>query len=97
MVLLFLPAYFTFLNPIKEVFGWLKSYVKKGQPEDAEDLFDLLELGQHDLLGELVERFYTHVDSFIPACLNSQPIRKIYLIYQSLIFWGYFRINMILI
>ncbi|KAJ9086008.1 hypothetical protein DSO57_1008522 [Entomophthora muscae] len=45
LCLLFLPAYLPFLNPIEEVFGWLKQVVKQGTPTGTEDLFDLLQAG----------------------------------------------------
>ncbi|KAJ9051937.1 hypothetical protein DSO57_1039102 [Entomophthora muscae] len=45
--LLFLPAYLPFLNPIEEVFGWLKQVVKQGTPTGTEGLFNLLQARIH--------------------------------------------------
>ncbi|KAJ9079441.1 hypothetical protein DSO57_1035431 [Entomophthora muscae] len=72
--LLFLPAYLPFLNPIKEVFGWLKRVIKQGTPTGTEDLFNLLQAGIHTLPAETAAKFYGHADLFIPACLAKQPI-----------------------
>ncbi|KAJ9054966.1 hypothetical protein DSO57_1008855 [Entomophthora muscae] len=72
--LLFLPAYLHFLNPIEEVFGWLKQVIKQGTPTGTEDLFDLLQAGIHTLPDETVAKFYGHTDLFIPACLAKQPL-----------------------
>ena len=72
--LLFLPVYLPFLNPIKEVFGWLKQVVKQGTPTGTEDLFDLLQAGIHTLPADTVAKFYVHADSFIPLCFAKQLI-----------------------
>ncbi|KAJ9077846.1 hypothetical protein DSO57_1012884 [Entomophthora muscae] len=72
--LLFLPAYLPFLNPIKEVFGWLKQVVKQGTPTGTKYLFDLLQARIHTLPAETVAKFYDHTDFFIPVCLAKQPI-----------------------
>ncbi|KAJ9081991.1 hypothetical protein DSO57_1008948 [Entomophthora muscae] len=74
--LLFLPASSPFLNPIKEVFGWLKQVIKRGTPTGTKDLFDLLQAGIHTLPAETVAKFYGHADMFIPVCLAKQPIVK---------------------
>ncbi|KAJ9077654.1 hypothetical protein DSO57_1008021 [Entomophthora muscae] len=42
LCLLFLPSYSPFLNPIEEVFGWLKKVVKKGTSPGPNDMFNLL-------------------------------------------------------
>ncbi|KAJ9070777.1 hypothetical protein DSO57_1004027 [Entomophthora muscae] len=63
--LLSLPTYLPFLNPIKEVFGWLKQVVKQGAPTGTEDLFDLMQAGIHTLPAET-----TTVVSSTPWCLT---------------------------
>ncbi|KAJ9087629.1 hypothetical protein DSO57_1031206 [Entomophthora muscae] len=72
--LLFLPAYLPFLNPIEEVFGWLRRVVKQGTPTGTEDLFNLLQAEIHTLPAETMAKFYGHADLFIPVCLAKQPI-----------------------
>ncbi|KAJ9078706.1 hypothetical protein DSO57_1003977, partial [Entomophthora muscae] len=67
--LLFLPIYLPFLNPIKEVFGYLKQVIKQGTPTGAKDLFDFLQARIYTLPAETVAKFYGHTDLFIPVCL----------------------------
>ena len=74
MRLLNLPQYSPFLNPIEEVFGWLKRRVKKSRPCGRATLFDLIEVGQKDLSLELVASFYRHMEAYLPKCLARQPI-----------------------
>ena len=74
--LLFLPAYSPFLNPIEEVFGWLKRRVKQSQPDGAQDLFNVLELGQAELSEDHVAAFFRHMVSYIPACIRRERITK---------------------
>ncbi|KAJ9052837.1 hypothetical protein DSO57_1030151 [Entomophthora muscae] len=69
--LLFLPSYLSFLNPIKEVFGWLKQVVKKGASSRPEDLFNLLQINVHTLPAETMAKFYGHSDLFLPECQGS--------------------------
>ena len=74
MKLLYLPAYSPFLNPIEEVFGWIKNRIKRGRPCGRATLFDMIEVAQKELPAELVASFYCHVDEFIPQCLAGQEI-----------------------
>ena len=74
--LLFLPAYSPFLNPIEEVFGWLKRRVKQSQPDGAQALFDVLECGQMELSEDLVRAFFDHMVSYLPRCIEGVPINK---------------------
>ena len=75
MRLLFLSPYSPFLNPIEEAFGWIKNKVKKDLPQDTEDLFNLLEVGQFSMPPGVVAAFYKHSKSFIPKALASKPIK----------------------
>ncbi|KAJ9087224.1 hypothetical protein DSO57_1035205 [Entomophthora muscae] len=74
MRLLFLPPYSLFLNPIQEVFGWIKNKVKEGLPQDTKDLFNILEVSQFEMPPDVVESFYEHSKSFLPKALASEPI-----------------------
>ncbi|KAJ9067250.1 hypothetical protein DSO57_1001361 [Entomophthora muscae] len=75
MRLLFLPPYCPFLNPIEEVFRWIKNKVKAGLPQDTKYLFNILEVSQFFMPPDLVAAFYKHSKSFLLKALNSKPIR----------------------
>ncbi|KAJ9061178.1 hypothetical protein DSO57_1023091 [Entomophthora muscae] len=69
MRLLFLLPHSSFLNLIKEVFGWIKNKVKQGLPQDTEDLFNILEISQFAMPPNVVLAFYKHLESFLPKAL----------------------------
>ena len=72
-----LPALlFALSEPYLEVFGWLKRRVKQSQPDGAQDLFDVLELGQAELSEDHVAAFFRHMVSYIPACIQRERITK---------------------
>ena len=97
--LLFLPAYSPFLNPIKEVFRWLKKFVKWGTPTVPEEPFDLLQVGVYLLPATTVERFYLHSGLFIlPVLPCSKAIKLIsffFLFLSFLLFFILFKANLI--
>jgi transposase len=73
--MLFLPAYSPFLNPIEEVFGWIKRNVKQHRPIDAEDLFNLIQLCSRALQPSMTQKFYQHANSYLGDCRLSKPIK----------------------
>ena len=66
--MLFLPTYSPFLNPIEEVFSWMKRGIKTYRPKNQQELFEYIKILQHNLPRSHVKGYYQHADSFLPAC-----------------------------
>ena len=72
--MLFLPAYLPFLNSIEEVFGWINHNVKQNCPIDAKDFFNPILLCSHALQPLMRQKFYQHVNLYLPNCCLYKPI-----------------------
>lgn len=73
-LLLFLPPYSPFLNPIENMFSKWKLMIKQSRPRSEQHLLELIDEASNLITSDDCAGFHRNVFSFIPKCLNRLPI-----------------------
>lgn len=72
---MFLPPYSPFLNPIENMFSKWKEHVRRGNPENEQNLMQLIEDGACLVSNEDTDGYFRNMLSYIPRCLNREEIK----------------------
>jgi transposase len=73
-VLMLLPPYSPFLNPIENLFSKWKQCVLQSRPINEEHLLNLIEIASNFINREDCEEFYRHMLGFLVRCIEKKPI-----------------------
>jgi len=73
-VLLFLPSYSPFLNPIENMFARWKLLIRESKPTSEHHIFELIESCSREIFTENYSGFFRNVFTFLPKCLNNEEI-----------------------
>ena len=73
-ILLFLPPYSPFLNPIENMFAKWKTLIRGSKPTSEQHLFELIDSCSHEISSENCSGFFRNVFTFLPKCLNKEEI-----------------------
>lgn len=73
-ILLFLPPYSPFLNPIENMFSKLKQYVRSRNPLTEENLLELINNGSQAITSEDCDGYFRNMLKYITMCINRQEI-----------------------
>ena len=73
-ILLFLPPYSPFLNPIENMFAKWKLLIKQSKPTSEQELLALIESCSGEISAENCSGFFRNVFSFLPKCMNKEQI-----------------------
>ena len=72
--IVFLPPYSPFLNPIENVFSKWKEEVRRGAPENEQQLLQLIHNASSSITQNDCAAYCRHVFNFIPQCMRSESI-----------------------
>jgi len=73
-VLLFLPPFSSFLNPIENMFAKWKLMIRKSKPTFEQHLFKLIQSCSREISTENCYGYFRKVFTFLPKCLNNEEI-----------------------
>ncbi|KAF7697659.1 Insertion element IS630 uncharacterized 39 kDa protein [Cucumispora dikerogammari] len=71
---LYLPPYSPFLNPIENMFSKWKEHVKRGNPINEVDLFNLISQGATLISSTDTDGYYMNMIRYIVRSLNREVI-----------------------
>ena len=75
-IVLFLPPYSPFLNPIENMFSKWKQAIRREKPNNEKKLFELIENVNSIISGDDCAGYYRHMIGFLPKCLKREPITE---------------------
>lgn len=70
----YIPAYSCFLNPIENLFNQLKFYVKRMRPENADKVFEAVELASQVISSDDCANYFRNMLNYIDRCLQREKI-----------------------
>lgn len=73
---LYLPPYSPFLNPIENMFSKWKEIIKRGNPRNENELFNLIQNGAQLVSSNDCVSYIRHMWTYVPRCLNGEIINN---------------------
>ena len=73
-VLLYLPPYSSFLNPIENMFSKCKNTFRKERVENEEKLIEIINNIERIVAAEDCAAYYRHMLSYLPTCIARKVI-----------------------
>jgi len=70
----FLPPYSPFLNPIENLFNQWKNFIKRGQLQNENKLYELVNNSSEQITSIRCMNYYKHMESYLYKCLNREEI-----------------------
>jgi transposase len=70
----FLPPYSPFLNPIENLFNQWKNFIKRGEPQNENQLYELVNNSSELITSIHCMNYYKHMESYLHKCLNKEEI-----------------------
>lgn len=74
--LLFLPPYSPFINPIENMFSKWKEAIRRNNPQNEPQLFELIENGATLITADDCASYYRHMLGYIPRCIRGEIIEN---------------------
>ena len=84
-LIMFLPPYSPFLNPIENMFTKWKQFIRQRRPNDETELFALIDDIQNVITPTDCASYFRHIISFFSRCLKREVIIDEYILFFFLV------------